>query len=887
MMKRVCSLIIVAAIVFSLFSNVFAREDNYKYFSERSILNFNRQLGFLTAIGAFPNSAAQDITATVSRIDFAQMLIKLMNVDQAAMTMSGETFSDVQGESAQYAEFAVFSGLMKSEEGKFRPDDALTYNEAVFAFVNLLGYGILAENDGGSLTAYEVIAKKIGVIGGNDIYGDYPVTMGILLDMTDNCLDIDFFGRNFNGEDYSVMTGRTIMTEFLKASKRTGVVYGAGASHIIRPEGPGKNRVEVEGEIFEADVDYSKYLGMTVDYYTKESSGRTRVVYMIESRKNNVVEVDAKDMESYSDRKYTYYVGEKKETAVLTSECLTIFNNSAKSVLTDEEQIPKNGYIQFIDNNDDSKFDVVKITAYSHYVVGSVYKDDMTVYDKYYSTKKLNLLKTEVLGIYSSKGISMSFDSIQEGDVLTVVENSDRSIVNIFVSKNTVEGTVTKITERDGEKFYTIGGNAYKFTNNYVGGDTVSVYSQGIFRLDINGEIVAFEKAVGKIKLGYLVKAAIDDETAFNEKLLIRLFSEDGDMLAAPASSKIKIDGKICKTPLAAYSALLKGYAAPQPQVVQFVFEDGAFQEIVTAYNRNAADEGKEPLSIQPPEGRSKDSLRVLRVKESYYSSVLKTVGNVGVGSNTIVFEVPEVVDGAEDDDFGISSGVNAQTNVNCEIYGAGSTNLVADAVVTYGSSTGTTKMGVVSDVEGVLDSNGTPCTRMTILYYPQSTDTIWVYDGLEKSAPGKSDGKTYSVEAGDVIEYTVKGVLNKTSNIFVLCKASEKGMARVKFTNPFGHISHDYRRYSYGAINESSNGFYQLSFCDPSDYADAVPSELTELYTRAGLYFIEVDTSGRETVVSRKSDMTGRDYKKFFTDCDYAFIALEYGYTRIMVVYK
>lgn len=887
MIKRICSIIIATVMIISMFANVYAREDNYRYFSERNILDFNRQIGFLSAVDALPNAAGLDISSTVSRIDFAYMLIKLMNVDLAAMTVSGDAVSDVQGENAKYAEFAVFSGLMKAEDGKFRPDDAVTYNEAVFGLVNLVGYGVLAEADGGSDAAYENMARRIGVIGGNDVYGDYPITFGILLDMTENSLDIDFFGRNFNGGDYSIMTGRTVMTDFLKTARYTGIVYGAGASHIIRAAGPGKNMVEIDGKTYETDGDYTEYLGMAVDYYVKEVSGKDYVLYMSVSNENKILEVNAKDLSLYSDREYTYYDGDKEKTATLDSECLTIFNNSAKDVLTDEERIPKSGYIQFIDNGGDSRIDVVKITSYSHYVVSSVDKENMMVYDKYYPQNKLNVLKTEVLGVYTAKGIEMSFDGIKAGDVLTVVENADRSIVNIFVSDRIVEGTVTKISSANGEKTYMMGGNSYVLSKDYTGGDEIAVFAQGIFRLDINGEIVAFDKVDGKIKLGYLVRAVIDDDAPFDEKLLVRLFSEDGDMIAAPASDKIKIDGHSCKTPLVAYNALLKGYDSPQPQVVQYKFEDGVFEEIITAYNRNATDEGKEPLSVQPPEGKTKSSLRVLRAKDSYYSSVLKTVGNVGVGTKTVVFAVPEVVDGAEDDDFGISSSVTSQTNVTCEIYGANNTNLVADAVVTYGSSSGTTRVGVVSDVEGVLDENGTPCTRITILYYPSSIDTILAYNDLEDNAPGMSDGKVYSVEVGDVVEYTVKGVMNKASNIFILCRASEEGMNRVKFTNPFGHISYDYRRYSYGAINESSNGFHQLSFCDPWEYEGEVPAELTELYTSSGLYFIEVDTSGREAVVTRTSSMTGRDYKKFFEDCDYAFVALEYGYTRIMVVYK
>ena len=892
MKKKILSTIVSFAMFFSCLTSVNATYSNYEFFSEQDVLKFKQSCDFLEINDIF-NLNNRDISATITRSEFAQILTNLMNEAQMAEVADVSIAPDFSDDYAKYEAYAVESGYMKLDEhGKFLPNQSISYNEAIYGLVHVLGYGLRMELEGRSNSAYLETASSIGLLKNVDNYADHSIVLGALIVMIENALTIDFFGYNFIDKSYEVLYGKNILSECHNITKKSGVLYGTPEAHVFKTTGVGEGMVEIEGITYYTDNDYSNYLGMCVDYYyTEEMSGNEMIVYMAPNKKNDVFVVDAKDIQ-FDGNSYTYD-NERKLVKVETDVgILTILNGSSVPTPTLSECQPENGYFEFIDNNGDEKYDIVRITSYSHYVVGNIEPKDKVIYDKYHPVNRIYVDELNYVKIFDQNGIEIPFSSISKDDVLTIVMNKQKTVCRLYVSKSFIEGTITQISNDEYEQLK-IENTLYQKASDYPGGDNPAIGAKGIFRLNTKGQIVCFETSNDGVKFGYLINAKkIDDEDI--PTVLLKIFSQDNKIIKAPTKERVKIDGKSYKDADKVYTALSKGFSEPQKQVIQYELIDGEISSIVTAYNNKMTDMGKDPTTIVPTGSRSKNSLRVIRRKDNYYASHLQTLGNVGVGGKTIKFVVPN---GESDssNDYGIMSSIETDVSYTCELYSCSDSNIFADAMVLYAENVGQTTIGVVAEINYELDKDDIPCKKIKILKYPDANETIFDYNNVTDAVQGFNDENLYELGVGDTIQYSTKGLNKEIGTIKLLCDASEKGMNRAKFVNPTGGIPGDNMggglelRFSYGAIYDKVANFFQLAICNPNDYSEDIPTELTELYTIDGMFEIVVDTTGRKITVERSnySAMNFKDFKHFSSDCDYGFTYLQYGWARVIVVYK
>ena len=116
-----------------------------------------------------------------------------------------------------------------------------------------------------------------------------------------------------------------------------------------------------------------------------------------------------------------------------------------------------------------------------------------------------------------------------------VAASLDKELYEVEVTHKTVEG---KVTGKD-SKGVLINGTKYKVAANYT--DSIDIGSEGVFYLDTDGKIAAFDSSNSKFKL-----CLFDESILYKEyrKASFKLFTKDGKEVTLDTNNKIKFNGK-------------------------------------------------------------------------------------------------------------------------------------------------------------------------------------------------------------------------------------------------------------------------------------------------------------------------------------------------------
>ena len=132
-----------------------------------------------------------------------------------------------------------------------------------------------------------------------------------------------------------------------------------------------------------------------------------------------------------------------------------------------------------------------------------------------------------------NKRIGLS--SLKQWDVATIMESKGSpKLITVYVSRQTVTGMVDEVSTDLG---YLIGGEYYKTSNDYQGGE-IKAGMSAVFYLNINGKIVASDRGGVTGTQNYAVVAGLDyNEQSVVSEIQLKLFTQDGTFITAPLKS--------------------------------------------------------------------------------------------------------------------------------------------------------------------------------------------------------------------------------------------------------------------------------------------------------------------------------------------------------------
>ena len=723
----------------------------------------------------------------IKRSEVAKMAVHALGLEDLADSAKGESkFPDVSVNhwANGYINIATSQGLIEGDDnGNFRPNDSITYAEAMAIFVRALGYEVMAEDKGGFPNGYIVVAGNNGMTKNVQGSSNQAITRGNVAYLTSNSLEVKLMERVGYGENASYeVTDKTLLKDKLKVTKLEGQVSAIPATSLEGESNLDKGEIKIGDTIYETAYNMNNLFGYNVEYYVKENkAGEDEVILALAKKEKNAsIKIEADLFEGITTKNekkaIEYYEKEdatKSTISAIEDNAKLIFNGKAAE-LSDENLNMKDkaGNITMLDTDRNGIYDIVFVTSLYNIVVDEVTSNGKII-DKY-GAPTIKLGDDENISYRILRGLQeIKVSELKEFDVLSVAKSKDGELFDIVVSNEKVSG---KITGTDEDGVY-INGEHYKVAKNHE--EVLKIGTEGTFYLDIEGKIAAVDNSVtASDNYGYLIRAYASEET---ETATFRIFTKEGKDLTFKSNEKIR------------FNNLAKQNAE---DVVKELVKDGVTQKQLITYTTNS--EGKITAIYTSKDntatGAADDKNFTLDYKldQAEFNQKLNKLGSIRLTEDTFIFDIQNDVD-----DYSIATldMFEDKQKYNVMVFDT-TEEFTAKAVVVTNAEFNTNAEASIAVVKKVSDTINDNDEETQMLYA--------LIDGKEVEIIAQSTGilvkgENQALENGDIIQYKTndKGEIVKIRVLFDIDeKATEKtenpvedletvyGKVTKKFTN-------------------------------------------------------------------------------------------------------
>ena len=579
----------------------------------------------------------------IKRSEVAKIAVAALGLTSVAEgSTNASKYPDVGADhwAVGYINVATSQGIVIGDTaGNFRPEDTITYEEAMTILVRMIGHEPAALSKGGYPAGFLVVGSENNINKNANAAGNAPATRSLVAQMMFNALTVDMMEQTSFGDkpEYSVVEGKTLLSSKLKTKKLTGQVVATSQTALDGAAALDKGKVKIDNEIYNAEhIDAANLLGYRVVFYLQEDEYGDEQIILIrpEANKNSTLSVTADNFESITDvtgKKVLAYWkdkdNDKKATeADIKTDAILIYNGKYETMSNDLIDLTNAaGGIELLDINRDKVYDLVFVTEFKNVVVEEVMPTSGKIIDKYGAPTLTLDPDDDTIDVEIVKGGEhLKVADLKEWDVLSVAASSDNRIYRIYVVNNVVEG---KVEELDDEGVI-IGGKLYEIANNYTA--SIALKDEGKFYLDVEGKIAAVD-ATSQISSNYAYLLDAGMTSSLSEELELRLFTKDGKTENFKATDKIRFNGTSGVKGADVFAALKDGAGEIVMQLITFEKNsEGKIVAITTATDNSATgaiDENKFTLN--------------LKLDDAVYKTATGKLGNVNVTKDTVIFDIP------------------------------------------------------------------------------------------------------------------------------------------------------------------------------------------------------------------------------------------------------
>lgn len=805
------------------------------------------------------NTSSQEF---VTRADLAKSVLALLNEPVGKVTASTFTDIDIKKENHRASERMKVLGLMVGTgDNKFSPDGNVDFKTAVRVILKATNsVQMVGDKEIVSSKNYDLLTKGMSRVPDNEIlkYEHLASLMYNALDM----LILEYSITGGGSWTSTSPTGDTVLSKYHNMEKHEGVLWSDMYQTIKSEARSGEIGIRVGERSFKTEESYDSLLGMSVECYADIDTKEVKALTY--SKDNEVIVIEDKDIENYSDRTYTY----KNESGSLRKEKISHdvdiqYNGVVMTGYSDEKMNPKDGYVMLIDNNKDGKTDVVRVMAYTNIVVsGASTKNGITtIYDKtgdtivYIHSEDLSL-KTF---IEDSEGNEAQVKSIKDGTVVSVIGTKDEAqkaltAVIAVISTSTVTGSITSVDE-DGRVI--INDNEYRSSASFNRG-SVNMNQEYTFYIDYRGKIAGVggvERSDIPMAIGYLIKTGIDEEgycfarilTPYN-KVITYFCAERVRMINAKDDQGVPTDMRFDE-----HEGIKSQLENADPVIGYTVDEEKRIDKIMLSVDATGG-----PGKVSEKFGIY-NTVRSGDTKFKYYPYFESFYGRVNMNKNTIMFVVPiptEEDPNPSTDKYKVEKPQNLPggDNVSYQVegYTFDNSSLTSDVVVVH-ANVGTSikddsRIAVVKKLIKTIDPDEDPAYKLTLLSKEGESELYTKEDAVISRCDVYNDKNAVkTVHSGDVILYATDND-GKVSKITIVYDAKEE---KFYSTDAIGDskIESISRRIMMGKAYDKDDQYIQLLNTEIEereaswDKLEALPME------RAAVVICEKLPDGRQNV--------------------------------------
>lgn len=601
MKKRIITCLLSVILILSLVP-VMAQGDEY---ANEPV--FDTEVNFLKTIGVTEEGFEPYFQMT--RAEFIKLIAKVMynRVNFDTQTVYGESvFKDVDTGRVDYPYLKACYDLniIKGDNaGCFRPDDFITFNEAVAVIINALGYTLYADAAGSYPAGYISVASNTGIL--QSISPADAPTGYVLCKMLYNALFADLVtidsvsGGNISVStkpDSNILSARLGIEEYDAKIVDNGYVSITGSASIGDDE-----RIILENMkdgsrniVYAGNTDIKKHIGSRVKAFVKidNESGKNEVIYYAVHKRNNEVLLNAEDIVSMDINEIQYEEpdnsnGKIRRLSFVSGGPLMMFNGShvTGNIST---YIPEDGFVKAYDYESDGRFDFINIISFNvraqdngayqlnqparNIVVGNTYPEEEYISCKFYPLNSLKLEDQNYIFILNDD--VASFADLKAGDIISVAQSYEKIngkfYYQLAVMRKSVSGKITSVSSVDetlelNSKEYKISSGLKSIKSGFL--NYIDYNTDYTFSLDVTGKIAYSKSLVSNDKnYAYLIKANI--RYTPDEELIAKFLTKNGEIKEYVFAESVVVDGDRKNTPSDIFTALKKREGASNPSLI-------------------------------------------------------------------------------------------------------------------------------------------------------------------------------------------------------------------------------------------------------------------------------------------------------------------------------
>jgi hypothetical protein len=359
--------------------------------------------------------------------------------------MSGSDFIKIMGNVTGNSAGALYAPIASGARVK--------YVDTLKTFIDLLGYGVKAEMDGGYPVGYLTQALNLKLISVNFLNnGNSPgaaVSYYDFASVLETCFKLRVLKQvTFGAQSSFEANGDNFLYEIMKMRKiECQQMVSNSVTGKFKYEGVSENHIEIGNEMYKLSGDMyyaNKLLGRYVDAYClcgKDELPPYTIKSIQIAKKSNSTVIDAADIAGFDSYILTYKNGgEKIRTKSIPADAFILYNGMICASFSAATFDFEYGGVVF-EYGETGKLGAVIITAYRDYVVSGIEPFYKLLYDKTdFAALCLDTREVPMVFITDAAGNPFEFENIVVGDIVTAAANT--KYADVLVSRNILNNTV-------------------------------------------------------------------------------------------------------------------------------------------------------------------------------------------------------------------------------------------------------------------------------------------------------------------------------------------------------------------------------------------------------------------------------------------------------------
>lgn len=539
----------------------------------------------------------------------------------------------------------------------YNPTAEITMNDAVktcMQAANYLQYEIFTR--GSDFGIYSE-AYKQGLYRGIDRTQE-KVTADTALLLIRNVMDADYLCYTRDGNNtYKIETNqKTVLENYRGIHYVDGILNANANTGLTDEEGAvAENRVKIDGTLYMTECDIDDFIGEKIRaYYRSDQDDSEIIVYAEESAKNNITSISCADVKKYADFTIDYYVNHTVlKRCKLDRSVAVLYNGVAYNAYTEEDFKTASGSLTLIDNNNDGKYEVVKIEADQFMMVDAINKITKEIIQNGKVVLQLDKsdIKYQCYRLDQNDNLySVALEDFVTDVPIRIRQSKNGKLIELY-EVDYVRGTVTGI----GNDTISIDGEQYSCVEDFGKLYGAAMNYQGIFPFNRDGAIADYLPVSLSSDFMYAFLINAYDNTDTEDNVILKVYNQRGEIRKYTITRKMRVDGSnvaigdICKK--------LTTEKGDYEQIIRYrEGRDGSIAEIDTA--ETFVDDGKTcgyPSIEDTSNSLTKYTEGMFTFKNDYYVRCFYGGdSSFNVAGNSAVFTVSNDSSASDDDRFQI-----------------------------------------------------------------------------------------------------------------------------------------------------------------------------------------------------------------------------------------